>query len=60
MLNSFYIISEISNQIYKVLKKNSGINVIYRPNKQDKDNNNWLATGVRKGYEDFDCEPEIK
>ena len=42
MLNSFYIISEISNQIYKVLKKNSGINVIYRPNKQDKDNNNLI------------------
>lgn len=42
MLNSFYIISEISNQIYKVLKKNSGINVIYRPSKQDKDNNNLI------------------
>jgi hypothetical protein len=23
---------------------------------KDKDNNNWLATGVRKGFEDFDCE----
>lgn len=26
---------------------------------QDKDNNNWIATGVRIGYEDFDCEPDI-
>lgn len=25
---------------------------------QDKENGNWICTGIRKGYEDFDCEPK--
>ena len=27
---------------------------------KDKENGNWIVTGVRIGYEDFDCEPDIK
>ena len=38
MLNSYYIISEFNSKIEKNLKKNSKINVIFRPNVNDYNN----------------------
>jgi hypothetical protein len=38
MLNSYYIISELNSKIEINLKRNSNINVIYRSNSKDYNN----------------------
>ena len=38
MINSYYIITELNSKTIKNLKKNSKINVIYRPKTRDYNN----------------------